>query len=191
MDTVFLACAALGGGAFLVRTLMQLIGAGADHGDAAGVHHADGDAGFRVLSFQGLAAFLMMFGLVGLALVRQSGVAAALALILAALAGVATVWVIARLFAFMGRLQSSGTINMWSAVGQEGSVYLTLPRGGLGKVEVVVQGRLGVFDARAEDGAELPTGSRISVVSVESGDVLVVQAIQPNVLPNDKREGAT
>jgi len=191
MDTVFLACAALGGGAFLVRTLMQLVGAGADHADAPGVHHADGDAGFRVLSFQGMAAFLMMFGLVGLALVRQSGVGGTLSLLVATLAGVAAVWIIGRLFTLMGKLQSSGTINMWSAVGQEGTVYLTLQRGGMGKVEVVVQGRLGVFDARTEDGGELPTGSRVSVVSVESGDVLVVQALRSSALPSETRESAT
>jgi len=122
----------------------------------------------------------MIFGLVGLALVRESGVAPSLALGIAAIPGVAAVWMIGRLFAFMGKLRSSGTMNMYAAIGEEGSIYLTVQRGGEGKVQVAVQGRLGVFDAREQDGKELATGKRVRVVGVASGDVLVVQAIEPS-----------
>jgi hypothetical protein len=181
IDTVFLVCAVLGGSLFAVRSLLQFLGVGGED-DAGGGDHADadGDAGFRVLSLQGLGAFALMFGLVGLALTRQSGVGTGIALPIAALAGFGTVWVIGRLFAAMGKLQSSGTLNMYSAIGEEGSVYLTLQRGGMGKVQVAVQGRLGVFDAREQDGHELATGKRVRVVGVASGDVLVVQAIEPS-----------
>lgn len=179
IDTVFWVCAILGGGTFVVRTVMQLLGAGG-HDGSADVHdvHADADAGFRVLSLQGISAFLMMFGLVGLALVRESGVSPPLALGIAVLPGVAAVWIIAQLFGLMARLQSSGTINMYSAIGEEGSVYLSLPRDGVGQVQVVVQGRFGVFDAREQDGLAVPTGARIRVVGVAAGDVLVVQAVE-------------
>lgn len=181
IDTVFLICAVLGGGVFAVRTLLQFLGGHADDADVGHVEvdHADADAGFRVLSLQGLSAFFMMFGLSGLALVRQSGVAPALALPVAALPGIAAVWLIGRLFVFMTKLQSSGTMNMHAAIGQEGSIYLTVQSGGVGKVQVVVQGRLGVFDAREHDGKELATGKRVRVVGVATGDVLVVQEIEP------------
>ena len=58
IDTAFLVCAVMGGGVFAVRTLLQFMGG---HGDDAGMghvetDHADADAGFRVLSFQGLSA---------------------------------------------------------------------------------------------------------------------------------------
>jgi membrane protein implicated in regulation of membrane protease activity len=183
IDTVFLVCAILGGGIFAIRTVLQLLGVGADHGDgdaggAGGDHsHADADAGFRVLSLQGLSAFFMMFGLTGLALVRESGVAPSLALGIATLPGLAAVWVIGRLFSFMGRLQSSGTMNLYAAIGEEGTIYLTVQRGGAGQVQVVVQGRLGVFGAREQDGKEIATGERVRVVGVAGGDMLVVQAI--------------
>jgi membrane protein implicated in regulation of membrane protease activity len=180
IDTVFLVCAIVGGGTFVIRTGLQLLGVGGGDGDAADLDdvHTDADAGFRVLSLQGLSAFFMMFGLVGLALVRESGVAPKLALGIAVLPGVASVWIIARLFALMGKLQSSGTLNMYSAIGEEGTVYLTLPRDDVGQVQVVVQGRLGVFQARERDGHEIPTGKRVRVVGVAGGDVLVVQAIE-------------
>lgn len=179
VDSIFLGCALLGGGVFVVRTLLQFMGIGAGHDadlGAGGGDHTDSDAGFRVLSLQGVSAFCMMFGLVGLALVRQSGVSPSLALPAAGGAGLATVWVISKLFAAMGRLQSSGNVNLYSAIGQEGQVYLTVQRGGEGKVQLVVQNRLSVYDARAEDGAELVTGRRVRVVAV-NGEVLVVQPV--------------
>ena len=187
---------------FVVRTLLQLTGIGGGDGDGLGhgadiapdAEHGHVDEGFRVLSLQGLSAFFMMFGLVGLALVRQSGVPSALALPFAGAAGVATVWIIAKMFTAMRSLQSSGNVNLWSAIGQEGQVYLTVQRGGEGKVQVVVQNRLGVYDARADDGAELATGRRVRVVGV-SGEVLVVQPVDKGWieanLPGGEKGSAT
>ncbi len=178
IDTVFLWSAILGGGTFAIRTIFQLIGVGGGDGDAdIDDVHSDADSGFRILSLQGLSAFFMMFGLVGLALVRESKVSPSLALGIATIPGVLSVWIIAKLFGWMAKLQSSGTINMYSAIGEEGSVYLTLPRDGIGQVQVVVQGRLGVFQAREHEGLEVATGARVRVVGVAAGDVLVVQAI--------------
>jgi hypothetical protein len=180
-DSVFLLCAVLGGGVFVIRTLLQLLGfgSGADMDD---LHH-DADAGFRILSLQGLSAFFMMFGLVGLALVRESKVGEAPALGIAALAGVGSMWLIGKLFGMMGKLQSSGTLNMQNAIGQSGTVYLTVPKSGRGKVEVVVQGRLGVFEATTHLGSDIATGARVRVVAIESGDTLIVEPLDLNLLP--------
>ena len=75
----FLICAIVGGLFVLFRLIMQFIGLGHDGGsdlDAGGHdidgHHADSDIGFKILSLHGLTSFFMMFGLVGLALYRQS-----------------------------------------------------------------------------------------------------------------------
>jgi hypothetical protein len=46
----------------------------------------------------------------------------------------------------------------------------------VGQVQVEVQGRLGVFDARSEGGTTIRTGTRVHVVRI-MGDVLVVQAV--------------
>ena len=88
LEKAFLTCAVLGGLLFLVRLVMQFIGG---HGDGAGheighdVPHdlphdldpgavgehaglGDSDVSFKLLTFQGIMAFLMIFGLVGLAM---------------------------------------------------------------------------------------------------------------------------
>lgn len=175
LDTLFLVCAVAGGAVFALRTLLMLLGFGDDHplhhdGDATG----DGDAGTRLLSIQGVSAFLMMFGLVGLALLRQSGVPGIAAATLALVAGFGSMWGIAQVFHLMRRLQSSGTLDLRRAIGKEGVVYLTIRPGQGGQVQVAVQGRLGVFEARADGDREISTGRNVRVVDVRAG-LLVVE----------------
>ncbi|MBI5014020.1 MAG: hypothetical protein HZB55_00815 [Deltaproteobacteria bacterium] len=174
MGKIFAGSAVLGGCLFLVRLVLQFLGGDGGNGDAAGAHDGlgDTDASFKLLSFQGLTAFFMMFGLVGLAL-DQSGAAAGLAILGALAAGAGSVWLISKLFSSLIRLQSSGTLDLANAVGQEGSVYLRVPASGTGKVQVVVQGRLTMIDAVSDAGEELPTGTRVTVVRVVGGDVVV------------------
>lgn len=178
LENLFLVCAIAGGGVLVLRVVLMLFGIGDDHSfgaeaDAGGLDHSDHDVGTRLLSIQGIAAFLMMFGLVGLALTRESHVPLALAVPGALAAGVASMWLVAKIFQVMVRLQSSGTIDLASAVGQEGRVYLTIRPGTGGQVQVAVQGRLGVYDAHARAGGEIATGREIRVVGVRSGQLLV------------------
>ena len=57
------------------------------------------------------------------------------------------------------RMQSSGTMNLKNAVGEEGEVYLTIKENEPGKVRVAVQEHLKVFDAVSDDGTEIPTST--------------------------------
>ena len=176
MELFYAVCALVGGLLFLVRLIMMFIG-GVDDGDGTDVDdaHADADASFKILSLQGLTAFFMMFGLVALALFRQSGTSHGLALAGGVAAGCATVWVIGRIFLGMKRLQSDGTLQMDNAIGKTGTVYLRIPAGGTGKAEIVVQGQLSVFDAVSHDREEIPSGTAIEVVRLGGSDAVVVK----------------
>ena len=180
LELFFLICAVIGGGLFVVRFVLQLVGGhGADvntdidvgHAD---VDHVDADVSFRLLTLQGLTAFFMMFGLVGFALLRENRVNSGIALFGALAAGLGTVWLIGRIFASVKKLQSSGTIDNAGAVGEKGAVYLTIREHGRGKVQVSLKGRMREFEAVAKDGAEIKTGERIIVTEVD-GSVLVVE----------------
>lgn len=176
LSLTFTVCALLGGTVFVLLLLVQLFtGAGADT-DTGDLDHVSGDSdvSFRVLSVQGITAFLMMFGLAGRAFL-ESEFSPVLSFLGAFVIGAASVWVIGRIFAFMKKLQSSGTTDMGKAVGQRGSVYLTIPADGVGKVRVAVNNRLGVFDAVTEAGRSLATGTAIQVVRVMEDHTLVVK----------------
>jgi len=186
LEKVFFVCAAVGGILFMIRLLLQFIGHDSDmFHDVDGFHtdglDADGDidsdASFKLLTFQGLTSFFMMFGLVGLALMRQSKVGGLLAIVGGLAAGAAAVWIIAKLFTLMLKLQSSGTVDNEGAVGAEGTVYLRIPANGTGKVQVRNRDRLREYDAVTEDEEDIQTGDRVRVVKIVSGNVMVVEKI--------------
>ncbi len=179
MEKFYAACAGFGGALFVVRTIMMMVGHSGEVDTDIGQAdmHGDADASFKFLSIQSLTAFFMMFGLVALALSRQSRVGDLWAIIGGAAAGAATVWVIGRIFVGMKRLQADGTLQVENAIGQEGSVYLNIPPGKSGQVRVAVQGQLRVFDAISESNAPIITGDRIRVKKLSAGNILVVEKI--------------
>ncbi|MDR3673734.1 MAG: hypothetical protein P4L36_23030 [Holophaga sp.] len=181
LDRIFLLTGTLGSIVVLFRVVTLF--AGGDLGEDAGAVELDdpGEAGdgFQLLSLHGLSSFFMMFGLVGLALGRQSRAGAGWSLLGAVLAGMGAIWVIARLFRFALRLQSSGTIPAQAAKGCLGTVYLTIPAGGTGRVNVQIGQRRREMDAIHEAGTELPTGSPIRVMRVERSLAIVQSFSSP------------
>lgn len=180
LEIFFLICAVIGGFFVVVKLVLQFIGsdAGTDinvDGDID-IDHTDSDIGFRFLSLQGLSAFFMMFGLVGLALYRQSQMGIVLSSIGAVAAGMASVWVIAKLFQGASRLQSNGTLKTEDAVGCTGTVYLTIPQGGTGQVNLNFRNHRREFNATEKNGGEVPTGTPVRVVKVNA-NILVVETI--------------
>lgn len=208
LEWVFFGMAIVGTILLLSRIILMLLGLG-DHGggdvDGGGdVGHSldmdadadvdgdiDGDAhqylgdhasdhAFKLLSLHGVMAFCSMFGLVGLAVLRSGMGGQLLALVAALCAGGGSMYGVAWLFSFMLSMQSSGTVSLNMAIGQEGRVYLTVGKGKHGQVEVAVQGRLMVLDAMALCDEELPTGSRVMVERLVSEGVLGVVGIDSN-----------
>ena len=113
------------------------------------------------------------FGLIGLALLRAN-LWPLIAIGGGTIAGLFTVWVIGIIFTAMGRLQSSGTLQIKNAIGQQGTVYLTIPAAGSGQVSVAVQGSLRIFDAVSGEKKKIATGEKIKVINVLDNKTLVV-----------------
>jgi len=180
MQNVFLCCAIVGGGLFLLRSVLMVMGLGGEihhHGadvDMSDASHGDSPvAALKLITIHSMTAFLLMFGLVGY-LMLQNAKTTGFTVIIAALAGVLTMVIIAKIFQSSRKLQSDGTIYPQDIVGIEGSVYLVIRPGGVGKVQLTVRDALKVFDARAKDPAvEIKTGQRVKVV--EAADVLLVE----------------
>jgi membrane protein implicated in regulation of membrane protease activity len=180
MGTFFLICAGVGGFFFLIKLIGMCFGA--DHGDADfsadhdfAVH--EGDAGFRLLSVQSVAAFFLLFGLVGYAMLRVSKFPAGWAVTGASAAGLTAMVVIALVFMLFRRMQSSGTLDLANAVGQEGQVYLRIPPGGTGKVQVIVQGRQVILDAGSAGKDEIKSGDRVRITTVVGNSIVTVEKL--------------
>ena len=177
MANVFMVCAIVGGGLFLLRSIMMVIGLGGDDGEDVGAaDSADASvAALKLVSIHGLTAFLLMFGVVGYLILYNDPEAVWVAGISATVAGFVTMGIIAKIFQSSQKLQSDGTIYPKDIIGTEGSVYLGIRPGEIGKVQLTARDALKVFDARAKDAAaEIKTGARVKVVDV--ADVLVVES---------------
>ncbi len=176
-DRIFFFVALAGSLGFLVWLVLQFVGGFSPDVDAGGVDLEGGsssDIGFTLLSFQGITAFLTMFGLVGLAVLREAGQGVGIATGAGAAAGLAMNWVLARLFRVFRTLQSSGNREPQAALGAVGEVYLRIRPGESGQVQVHVQGRLQVLSAISEGTETLETGTRVRVHRVD-GPTLVVE----------------
>ena len=184
IETIYWAATIIGGTLFILRLILMFTGGDiSDDGidsalDTGGFEssgdHADANMSFQLLSVQGLTSFFMMFGLVGLALLKANQ-PVLLTVIGGMLAGFATVAITGVIFTQMKRLQTEGTIKLQNTIGSEGSVYLTIPKNGTGQVQVIAQGSLKIFDAVSNNKTLIATGENIRVIGVAGGNILVVE----------------
>ena len=191
IEYFYIICIMIGGILFILRTLLFFIGGGADghlDGDLSAnmdldAHggmdmHADeiSDAGMKLVSVQGLTGFFLMFGLVGLAMVKFE-IKDFWTAVGGLIAGIATMLIIAKIVLEMQKLQSSGTMRMENAIGKEGTVYLSIPEDGTGKVNIVIQGGLRELEAVSADHERILTGESVRVVKIRSKRILVVEKV--------------
>jgi hypothetical protein len=193
IEVIYWGSTIIGGTLFILRTILMLVGGGLSDGevdaDIGGDVFSDVDAdldvepadtgidsdfSFKLLSMQGLTAFFMMFGLVGLALLKAN-LAVFLTILGGGTAGLFSVLVISMIFSQMKHLQSDGTVDIKNAVGKSGSVYLNIPANGTGQVRVAIQGRLRIFGAVSGDGKAIKTGENIRVIDVVDSNTLIVK----------------
>jgi hypothetical protein len=189
LNTIYLVCAVAGGTVLALRILLMLVGLqlGGDAGDAPADLDGDFDADIadhgsvgdvNYLSIQSLSGFFTMFGLVGLGLL-QIDASPLVSLVGALAAGLVTAWASGMIVLGLLKLQSSGTMQVSNAIGQQGTVYLTIPEQGTGVVTVTVQGALRQFDAVSQTGEKIPTGAIVQVTGISAGKLVV--AVQQTV----------
>ena len=190
IEIIYWASTIIGGTLFILRAAMMLIGGFGDGaidtdfgGDVSGDFdtdvtgdHADADVSFKLISIQGLTSFFMMFGLVGLALLKAN-VPIFLTVVGGIIAGFITVGITGLVFTQMRRLQTEGTIDIQNTIGTEGSVYLTIPKNGTGQVQLIAQGSLKIFDAVSNNKNAIATGENVRVTGVASGTTLIVEKV--------------
>ena len=169
----------------IVQTVLLLfgIGDGDDPTDIDGDGIPDGDAGddgLTLFSVRGIVGMFCIAGWSGIVFI-DLGLSSATAIVLSLLCGAAALFGIAYLMKAVLKLQSNGTIQLGSAVGKTGQVYIPIPPKGTGrgKINIVVQDRYVELDAVTESDDTLRTGETVRVISTdEMGLVMVERAIK-------------
>ena len=176
LDLLFASAALIGGILFIAWFFLLMVG-GLAGGilDGVGIDVDMGaDLSFKAFTFQGIIAFILMFGLVGLALSR-SDQGDMMALFAGTVAGGASMWSMGKMFQAFHSVQSSGNMNIENAVGQDGTVYMRIKPGEVGQVQVSIQGALRTLDAIASDASlYIKTGATITVEKIVAGRMVVV-----------------
>ena len=178
IDMLFAASALVGGILFVLYFFLLMIGGIAtDIFDGLFGIDVDmgADASFKALTFQGIMAFLMFFGLAGL-YVTKSGGGASPAILVGGIAGGSSMYATGKLFELFVNLQQDGTMELSEAIGAKGQVYLRISEDGVGQVTVEVNEAQRTFNAKSEDGAGIGTGDFIEVGDT-IGEVLVVKRV--------------
>ena len=177
IELIFASSALVGGILFVLYFFLLMIGGVAtDIFDGLFGIDVDmgADASFKALTFQGIMAFMMFFGLGGLYVLRTDSDATSLAVLAGAICGGISMYGTGKLFELFVDLQQDGSIEMEDAIGATGQVYLRIPGDGVGQVTVEVSGALRTYNAKSEGEIEIPTDAFIEVVGV-LGEVLVVK----------------
>lgn len=173
--------ALLGTALFVVK--LALLSMGADHSmdahdvphDPGGDPHSDSSGAFKLLSIQGIVAFIMGFGWGGLAALHFTEWGMGGVILTALGSGLFMAWILATIMRGLFELQSSGNVEIGSAVGLQGTVYVGVPGNGRpgGQVQLVVDGRQRIFNA-VSGSEDLPTGTRVTVLSANDDNTITV-----------------
>ncbi|MBO4979330.1 MAG: NfeD family protein [Clostridia bacterium] len=174
----------------LIQTVMLLIGLGGEgdvDADADGdeVFEGGGD-GLVLFSVRGVVSTLTVMGWSAVALLET--LAPALAITIAAVLGVATLFGMAFLMRAVARLQASGNIDVENAIGKVATVYIPIPEKGkgTGKVTLTLQEMYSEFTAITVSSDRLATGTLVRVVAVDGTGVLVVEPLVSEAEKEDK-----
>jgi len=145
----------------------------ADFGGDLELEDGESAGSIQIFTVRNLLGFLVGLGWAGLAAL-EFGFSNLIATLIGIGIGLVMIIIQTSLFYFMNRLSQPNEPSIKSAVGQMGTVYLTIParRQGMGKVTVIIDGVVRTLNATTS-GEEIKTGSLIQVESV-LGDALVV-----------------
>ncbi len=148
-----------------------------DFADTDGLDHHD--SGIGVLSVKSVTAFFTGFGWTAIGFIRM-GLTMPLVILFAGLIGVGMMFLIYFLMKSLMKLSDSGTMDYNNAVGQPGSVYVTIPpaKGPGGQVETMIQGRLITAEAIQRGNEPLRPGTKVQVIEKIGTSTLVVEPVE-------------
>lgn len=181
IDVFFAAMAVIGTILFIIYFALVLIGGVAD-GIADAIpfldvnFEMDAEGVFHMLTIQGLLSFMMMFGIFGLA-VSQGDYGALPAITAGTVTGLASMWMVGKVFQAIAGLETDGTVVHSQALGAKGTVYRTIMPGKSGQVQVEFQSALRTCEAVAEDETMKIETGKFVVVTGNVAETLVVKPL--------------
>ncbi len=162
-----------------VQMVMTLVGFDHDGGFDVDLGDIDHGSGIGLFSSQTLGAFFLAFGWVGVGALK-AGMSVFVAGALSFVFGIGAMFAMLYMLKGMMKLQSQGNLDYSTVIGEEGTVYVTIPGGnedGGGQIQINIQGRLTTASARKTSPGEIKPGQRIRVVGVNGPASFTVEEV--------------
>lgn len=179
IEAVYWLIALAGTFLFFVKIVLSFSGSEAEDVDFSdGIEGGDGVD--HVVSVETIIAFLKGAGWIGVICYRITSFSSELIIPLTLVTGFITFGSVYYLLIGLQKLESSGTIDFNSAIGNIGQVYLGIPASGfgIGQIQVAIQGRLATVNAKSDKGA-IKTGEKVLVCYMDKKDGVLVVAPFP------------
>jgi membrane protein implicated in regulation of membrane protease activity len=175
MENVLLYIAVFSSVIYVMQIIATFMGADPFDGTQADFDSDLSEPGtIQVFTIKNAISFLVGISWGGLIAMKEIGLQSPLAIIGFGLAiSLVLVGINIGLFFLISKLERKQVPSLDSALGQIGTVYLTIPESGYGKVTVDVNGTSKTLDASSSSGT-IFTGSRVSVIKIQ-GSKLVVE----------------
>lgn len=181
---VFWGCAMVSSVFFILQTVLTLFGFDGDievdtdfDADVDGAGHSTFTSDLAdMFTIRNFVNFFLGFGWTGVCLAEAISNKLLLT-ILAVVVGIAFVVLFVYVYKKLLSLEHNGAIDTEKdVVGKTASVYLHIPAGGEGKVQLSIKGAVFEFNAVAEDPeADIPTGASVEIVGKKSDGLYVVK----------------
>lgn len=162
-----------GGFMVLLLSLSMLSGFDID-GDAdfdSGSDDHGGDGGLGLV--KSLLTFVSVGSFTARAMMLNSDWSWWIALISGVLAGIGGILLLSMVLKFLLGQQEEGNYEFWEAEGNVGSVYIPIPKNGIGKITVEVNGYNRELPARSKSGEAIASGQKVMVLESEEAYLIV------------------
>lgn len=160
------------------------MGAGSDFHHGADSHDGSTGDGVKMFSFRVMVAFFVGFGWAGV-LAQRKNLPPETTAVMALVSGVVFMLLMFFTMRVLLGMRHDGSLRYDQAIGIRGKVYVTIPpaRGGIGQIEVMLQGRLITADAVTDAAQPLSPRSGIQIMGLMPPNTFVVEPTPP-FLPN-------
>ena len=183
--SIFWFCALSGSLMFLIQLIINLLGIGNQESfetaDISSTTILDGGQNsadvriFKWLSMQTISGFLMMFGWSAITCQKEFLLSDFITIGISLCLGVSTALIIRSILKLSAKLTSSGSVyRIEDAVGKEGYVYQSIPKGGKGKVSISIHNFTYEIDAISNHYEDLPSFMRVKIIKKSDKNTVVV-----------------
>lgn len=157
---------------FVGQVILTFVGFDDDSDiDMEGDSDTDSYQSFQLFTVKNMIAMLVGFGWGGLAMHLEVGLGKSVSLLIAVIIGVGFALLQSSLMFLMYKLHAPNTESTMPAEGTFAGVYLNIPSGGIGKIQVDVNGKSCIINATADE--DIRTGEFAVVKGIANGCVVV------------------